>query len=1610
MFEDLSNSNIDSSKQDLASSDEKASYAKDASESNVADESVNTSPSQEHSVDTTDIDIDDLDLETLERLTNPEASDNDIESAIKTIASHSDDAPHKTADKAKDGVTSDLAANAANDIAASAASNLAASAASDLESDAPINLEGNGQNSSDNAISFSVDSTSSVAATEDTADILADTVAKSSSSNSNGVSVDIELEDQPRIQVFDENDHELSPDDIKYDAQSEASDENTAVYGKDERFADVNAEEAFGLTSDENVEAIIAALEETEAENNSLQMQDQNSATTATTSTDAAMADESYSNQSYSTDSSGSENDGSESYSTDSDSNSSETVALDDSAAQSVAPEVGREAIAAADDVADAALEDSHAAAADESADEAVSEASFVSAATNDDDSFLSDIESALEDSELFEQELAESVMQESTQAHNYGVTSATLSDDYKISIDNHDHLHEDYEVINPHPAALESAAEAARRFNALADQADGIESVESENDFSQAVEFDDSELEQAVLEQEAADLENLSKEDAAAITAASSVNHEFQSDDEVVMNNNLTPSDAQLTSEQDLQDQKVSDTTSSSASDSASYEGANPLSNADDSSFSLATSLEDAQMSAADANNESLSSASKTQDSTESQADVASESSKSETSAADGAKESDSDNPFANLEHFDEQEDDSLDSDLAAQMAAAQEAMSQQLAKEAAEQDIKLVSADKFRNDEVSIMSDAMMMSNEGHTAIQGLEKRQQPPQLPRKNSYITGLSDDELEMIRRIKEMNSSKGSKNKPAQGYAMSSDGEEHSTVLYGNAAQAASERISQEAASERISQEAASERMQQASAESSQNYDDSLSGVAAPITRDSSFASQEDNTQAYAYNDGTVQSADHYDEFSPQDGTYANNDVYNEQQNVANNGFNGSDNGQNPYSYNEYDENEVQAMPAQRAQEEVDDGPVYYVGPKTERVVEEQPRDEDNIYVGTYADRIAKQKEAAQSARQAAAYQAQDNMGSMSVQDNNSLADETFAAAQNGNNYVIPGNQEPQYYVGPSNPPVEEPSSFGEYEPSPYITPGVRTPEELAAEAAAREAAMQAHAQEQARIAKEQRREQEAARMAALAANSVDESDLAVPAGMGDGGALSMQSASSDQYAGEPYDDGPRYYVGPKEPSRPMQEAQSEAPIYAVGPDHSNAEVEANIQATRSKLLHDRALPPSYLDDDLQNTPPVATKSAEDIAYEEALAEAARESMAAPHSQVIENARKLAAEQESRYATKEDVGDGLFAQDAYPVNGETDGSDALKGSSSDGLALESSYARASLENANDEELKAFERNPDGYEEDSYETRSDDTDGYDDSDLSKRQGSMRRDENGTANFANLNLQENVGLGMTVFLYLRQLLAAFFTHTNLPVIAPKTAARLGPCYPSSMPVPYLFVGLLSGFVASLAELLVNVDTVGTISFIVFLLCTGLTPYRGIYRIISYISRRRHDVVIVAASVTVPMIIFMWLSNILILSVDGIAEATAAYGIVAMLSAASASTLSWNLPQDPMDSSGTMTTKGLLFVIVLSIMASFGIMHYITGLSLIALCVAMRLIFGMLIAGNNGTSHRSYVHALQLLTMFILLFDLIILKSQGYNILSVSSLEFINQLRGAM
>lgn len=1938
MFADKSNSPKDDSlhNSQATDADTNASDATNSGESSAStntlqasDSSSTTNGTEQHAMSTADIDIDDIDLETLERLTNPDATDGDIESVLESVSEHSSHSQDSGAASASaDAATSDDASATA-----------VAASSSDESSSLSFTINPLNDSNSDNA----------AADTNTSADV--DASAEDDETVDSGVSVTMNFEDQPRLKVYDENDREIAPpelepetsttvdtsatdtetsaeavDTVEAEAESLASETEVEVEvdaiaseaeavaepesvadevidesssndyadefvasDEDEAYAEPTDEEAFGVTSDENVEAIIAALDEADAENASAELDDQADDDAEASAYDQAQADAAAAMDAA---------------------NQAEADALDEEfaaleaefgiseeleqAVEEEQPSAGIEPTytnvvydenvgtysddqseyvmdtiskeAAQSESTDTTGTDSEVVA--ENAQEPTADAdetpmaseaeSFDSAATNEDDSFMSDIASALENSELFEREMEEGTIAGSDTV--LSVTAASMSDDYKLHPETRSQLaHQDYEVLNPHPAALETAAEAARRFNAQA---------------------------------EAAREEQDEQEYAAAPTT------DYQSDDEDFMTDTASLSDGQTNTDRDTNELSVNDTiaTEEASSMSDDINAAEPteadtattMADATDATVDAAdyelnaetdldTAAEDSDKAAAAdsdaiaanaAEDESVAAESVEAD-TELVADgddaEASAVSEAEAALADSA-EADDDNPFANLESmYADDEDDGIDSALAAQMAAAQASMAASLAEQAAQKasrdaEIQTVSAEAFRSshkimsdaqmmsneghtaiqglenrhqvktstveapdlnklseedratldfinrinsskrarqampespasadpyeiaaqnaaqtaaddsqaiggtyavsqhgDDVqrsyeqesinpvsadsfrsahNIISDAQMMSHEGHTAIQGLENRQTGKEAPRNSTNIMGISDEELEAMRINNERNAQRRKVHAEAEARFNAQMAAEQglpydeslleepadsssvvsSTIISGSGAQAASQRVASASEYNAYNNQIQDENqndiygsrsddslaMDQAPS-ASNNFNDMYSGVAAPVvknerdalenpdsiyikpgSRDALAQDAADEYQNSGFSDGiAVQNADSYN--VSDDGAYnertsddtgyspVDNSAYDAgtsednlyvSPGVDNHAMEDNSSRNNPYAFREYDENEVQAMPAQRPPVEEDTGPVYYVGRMNEPQEPENTApssSDDDIYVGTYADRMAKKREAEEAAKYAQ-MNAANNASSMDANQGNmaggSLADETFAAAQNAGGYVTPGAQEPQYYVGPAQ--TQEPEAAPAYEPSPYITPGVRTPEELAAEAAEREAA--ARAAEQARLAElarleqaqrqaEQMRLAEEARRAQMqqmgtSTDAVDDSALAVPAGMGDGGVLSMQNSSSEQYSGDNYNGGPQYFVGEREPSRPMQEAQSEAPIYAVGVGHSNAEVEANIQATRSKLQNDRALPPSYLDNDyaheIENEEPEQTE--EERAYEEALAAAARESMAAPHSKVIENARKLAAEQEARYSqnksdsqsssnaanAQDDANAASYMGDHFPGTTASENAAAQQTNSADGStqnnvfapeSFKSIHSQAQADVAADQGLSpeayaaaneaaaaamssqdasalAAARNSAANESDS------DTDHNDER---SAEATMRREENGKPNFANMSMKENVGLGMTVFLYLRQLLAAFFTHTNLPILAPKMAAKLGPCYPSSMPIPFFFVGMIAGFIGYFVDSSVHLDSVGSIAFIVFLLLTGLMPYRGIYRICSYLSRRRHDVILVAASVAVPMIIFMWLSKTMIMISDGLAEATAAFAITSMLSAAFASTLTWNLPQDPMDSSGTMTTKGLLFVIVLSVMASFGVMHYITGLSLIALCAAMRLIFGILIAGNNGTSHRAYVHALQLLTMFVLLFDLIVLKSQGYNLLSASTLEFINQFK---
>lgn len=180
-----------------------------------------------------------------------------------------------------------------------------------------------------------------------------------------------------------------------------------------------------------------------------------------------------------------------------------------------------------------------------------------------------------------------------------------------------------------------------------------------------------------------------------------------------------------------------------------------------------------------------------------------------------------------------------------------------------------------------------------------------------------------------------------------------------------------------------------------------------------------------------------------------------------------------------------------------------------------------------------------------------------------------------------------------------------------------------------------------------------------------------------------------------------------------------------------------------------------------------------------------------------------------------------------------------------------------------------------------------------------------------------------------------------------------------------------------------------------------------TGLTAYRGIYRFCSFICRRRHDTILIAAAFAVPMMMLCWTFNAFVLSTSSMAEATLSFAVVSMVSAASAASLTWNFPQDPMDSIGKMSTKGLLFIIILSCMGAFGLLDPVAGTSIIAIALVSRIICGYFIKKNKGTAQRPYVYALQMIAMFFMLLDMIaIVKPQGFNILSTPTMQMLNHL----
>ena len=822
------------------------------------------------------------------------------------------------------------------------------------------------------------------------------------------------------------------------------------------------------------------------------------------------------------------------------------------------------------------------------------------------------------------------------------------------------------------------------------------------------------------------------------------------------------------------------------------------------------------------------------------------------------------------------------------------------------------------------NLFKDATVME-EGHTAIVGLDNRMVASEAPDTSTVITGLSASYIDQIQAVNEM---------------AARQNQEHFE---------AKAKFEEEMAAEQA-QAAMAQELAQANGQS-QSQEQGLGNEAVE-------SYDEQGNLDYSLYDGIADPNYHKEEpdYEANDGEqpyYENsNDYYEDNQDAL---VKNTNDNPNYYDYSQYDESEVQAMPTDMPEKE-DDGPNYVVGVHENfnaEVAAKSNQQEDNPYsYGTYANKLAHQNAMRKTPDQESET---DFYGSdMPDQDNFTSADET-------NNVSEPQEEAPLYYGTYASRLAQENALRNKNKVN--TPPRYQSPAEF-------EQNERARAKERA-LAKE-RAMAEANLEPAFEQELNEEHHSPEPSGMGDG-ALSQLNLKNSI---EP-DDGPKYYMSKDKLANKAN--QDDGPVYLVGVKRNKGE----LNAQRSKIIHDESLE-SY---EAMPTPE------EEAAYMKELADAARESMAAPNSEVVKRARMLASQGEQ---TNLDEPNGALLE-GNETNNLSSSPELFDGVNN----AQAAEAEANgLMAANAEELaNSATLNP---ETTNQELTS--------AELKQKQlnANQRKEEDGNYNFSNMTIKDNVGFGMMICLYIRQLIASFFSHTTLPLIAPNLSKTLGQSYPSSMPIPFFFVGLIAGAVGSILHSTIELDYVGSISYLIYLLLTGLTAYRGIHRICVFISRKwKRDSVLSSASVMVPMLIFIWLANTLIVKTDGIVEATASFAIASMMAAATASSLTWNFPQDPMDSIGNMSTKGLLFVIILSIMASFGLLHYTVGLSVFGVSILVRLIFGYFIAKNQGTANRPYVYALQLITLFAILFDMILLKSQNYDFLSKSSLELVAYLR---
>ncbi len=232
------------------------------------------------------------------------------------------------------------------------------------------------------------------------------------------------------------------------------------------------------------------------------------------------------------------------------------------------------------------------------------------------------------------------------------------------------------------------------------------------------------------------------------------------------------------------------------------------------------------------------------------------------------------------------------------------------------------------------------------------------------------------------------------------------------------------------------------------------------------------------------------------------------------------------------------------------------------------------------------------------------------------------------------------------------------------------------------------------------------------------------------------------------------------------------------------------------------------------------------------------------------------------------------------------------------------------------------------------------------------------------------------------MSALLCIRQLAASFFTHTILGILFPRAGLLMGPCYPSSMPVPFFVMGFVTALpiIYLPSSMHVTLAFSSAIAVALFILMNGVAGFRGIASFLSAASRTRTGGSYEGA-VSASCIMLLWASlaelGEIIPSGPGLALSC---GAVFMLSALAGCTLSFGTDPDPVDSYGTMGPWGLLFSIALTLAALYLCLPPLAATSFFGLALLMRLGAGIFMSSRGMLPSRELVNAVQMLCLIAL------------------------------